>query len=124
MTHAKSWTESQKIAEATGYHAASIRRMMRQGVKFTPKKIAELKAKKQARKGAPRVPVSVPVPEGAEWLFRDQAASVIGVCARTIDRMVAQGQLYIDKDRARRNQPSIEAKLVHQHARAKHAGKR
>ncbi len=119
MTHAKSWTESQKIAEATGYHDASIRRMMRQGVKFTPKKIAELKAKKDG-KGAPQVPV----PEGAEWLFRDQAASLLGVCARTIDRMVAQGQLHIDKDRARRNQPSIEAKLVHQHARAKRAGKR
>ena len=112
----------EKIAETTGYHVASIRRMIRQGVQMTPEKIAALRARKLAReKALVRI---VPVPNGAEWLFLDQAASLLKISTQTIGRMVKRGQLHMDKDRARRNQPSINAAIAHQHARAKRAGKR
>ncbi len=118
----------QELADATGLHVETVRRLLRQGkLKTTTRGIAKSEAKRLASERDQRMQAiasrraaaadAVAAIEGT-CCTRLQAAGLMECSPRTIDRMVARGEIKRCKKRADRGLPSLIIASVRKAARA------
>ena len=107
-----------QAAARSGYHPETVRRLVREGKLATDSKgritaaaVAQLKARQEARANNRAALAQAAEEAGSKrYVTRVQAAGIIGVSPRTVDRMIQRGDLAQDTQRAKDRLPSIPAK--------------